>query len=62
MQASHVLLAMGLDHATASATVRFSLGRSTTPEDIKFCEAALVRALSRQSPTHHARSHETVAV
>ncbi len=62
MQASHVLLAMGIDHATASATVRFSLGRSTSPADIEFCESALARALSRQSPTHNTRSHETVAV
>jgi len=34
MQPSHVLLAMGRDVATAKATVRFSLGRGTTREDV----------------------------
>jgi cysteine desulfurase len=29
-----VLLAMGLDRATASASVRFSVGKDTTPEEI----------------------------
>ncbi len=34
MQPSHVLLAMGRDLETAKATVRFSLGRGTSREDI----------------------------
>ena len=33
---SHVLLAMGLDHATAHGSVRLTLGRSTTEEDIEY--------------------------
>jgi cysteine desulfurase len=31
---SHVLLAMGLDHAAALECIRFSVGRSTTEEDV----------------------------
>jgi cysteine desulfurase len=34
IEPSHVLLAMGLDRATASASVRFSVGKDTTPEEI----------------------------
>jgi cysteine desulfurase len=51
MQASHVLLAMGIDHATASATVRFSLGHSTTGAGLNQCLGALARVLQRQSPS-----------
>ncbi len=46
LQPSHVLLAMGRDANTARATVRFSLGRLTSEEDI----AAAVEAL-RESVT-----------
>lgn len=34
MEPSHVILSMGRDRMTASATVRFSAGNSTRPEDI----------------------------
>ena len=34
VQVSHVLAAIGLDHATASAAVRFSMGKSTTPDAV----------------------------
>ena len=33
-EASHVLLAIGLDEAAANSSLRFSLGRSTTDKDI----------------------------
>ncbi|MDR0930330.1 MAG: cysteine desulfurase NifS [Clostridiales bacterium] len=33
---SHVLLAIGLDHATAHGSIRFSIGKDNTEEDIKF--------------------------
>lgn len=33
---SHVLLAMGLDHATAHGSVRLTLGKDTTDEDIDY--------------------------
>lgn len=45
---SHVLLAMGAPEETARATVRFSLGRETTPEEIATTIAALGRVLARQ--------------
>jgi cysteine desulfurase len=41
LQASHVLLAMGRDEATARATIRFSIGRGTTEDDIAYAVGAL---------------------
>jgi cysteine desulfurase len=41
VQPSHVLLAMGLDPATARATIRFSFGKSNTEEDIDAVVTAL---------------------
>lgn len=41
LQPSHVLLAMGRDERTARATIRFSLGRGTTAEDIDYTAEAL---------------------
>lgn len=49
IQASHVLLAMGVSEDLARATVRFSLGQETTPEAIDGTLAALSRVLERQS-------------
>ncbi len=49
VQASHVLLAMGVAPATALATVRFSLGRSTTDNDIGLAARAMLRVLERQT-------------
>ena len=46
LQASHVLLAMGRDPETARATVRFSLGRSTTKEDLDRAADALVEVVA----------------
>ncbi|MDT7856383.1 cysteine desulfurase family protein [Rubrivirga sp. S365] len=48
LEPSHVLLAQGLDRATAAATVRFSLGRGTTEADVDAAAAALVRVVARQ--------------
>jgi len=36
MHASHVLLAMGIPDQTAHGSVRFTLGRHTTGEDIDY--------------------------
>lgn len=36
MEPSHVLLAMGVDEQTARATIRFSMGRSTTEDDLEY--------------------------
>ena len=46
---SHVLLAMGVAEETARATVRFSLGRATTGEEIMLAIGALGRVLARQA-------------
>ena len=51
IQASHVLLAMGVPEETARATVRFSLGRHTTEGEIDAAVAALQRVLARQFPS-----------
>lgn len=48
IQASHVLLAMGVPEERARATVRFSLGRHTSEADIDAALEALTRVLSRQ--------------
>ena len=50
IQASHVLLAMGVPEETAHATVRFSLGRHTREEEIDATVEALQRTLARQAP------------
>lgn len=47
VDASHVLLAMGQDHARAHAAVRFSLGKSTTLEHIDHVCDALTSILQR---------------
>ena len=44
---SHVLLAMGVPRDTAAATVRFSLGRTTTEADVDQAAAVFVRAVRR---------------
>jgi len=49
IQPSHVLLAMGVAPLTALATVRFSLGLSTTGEEIRQTTDALRRVLRLQS-------------
>ena len=43
---SHVLEAMGVDEATARSTVRFSVGRFTTEEDIDRAAALIVERLN----------------
>ncbi len=47
LQPSHVLLAMGRDERTARATVRFSIGRLTTEEEIRLAVDALKRVVDR---------------
>lgn len=48
IQASHVLLAMGVSEETARATVRFSLGRHSTEAEMDAAVIALRRVLERQ--------------
>jgi cysteine desulfurase len=47
LQASHVLLAMGRDERTARATVRFSIGRLTTDEEINLAADAWKKVVER---------------
>jgi cysteine desulfurase len=47
LQASHVLLAMGRDERTARATVRFSIGRLTTDDEVDSAADALKRVVER---------------
>lgn len=44
---SHVLTAMGLDRETASAALRFSLGKDTTPEDIDHTVESVANTIRR---------------
>ena len=44
---SHVLTAIGLSHEAANGTIRFSLGRETTPEDIGALMDILEKSVAR---------------
>jgi cysteine desulfurase len=48
VEPSHVLRAMGLRPERVQGSLRFSLGRPTTAEDVDFAAAAVVQALERQ--------------
>lgn len=47
IEPSHVLLAMGRDEQTCRATIRFSLGRSTTEEDLVYVVGRLGEIVER---------------
>ncbi len=47
LEPSHVLLAIGKSKTEARASVRFSLGRSTSQTDLEFAVGAFKKALSR---------------
>jgi cysteine desulfurase len=47
MKPSHVLLAMGRNADTAKATIRFSMGNSTTREDLQYAVDALAEIVGR---------------
>ncbi len=47
LEPSHVLLAIGKSKSDARASLRFSLGRSTTQNDLEFAVGAFKKALSR---------------
>src|SRR5205823_10413710 len=44
---SHVLLAMGLDEASARASLRFGLGRFTTPDEVEFAIESVSASVRR---------------
>lgn len=50
VQPSHVLIAMGVEPSLAKSTVRFSLGKPTTREEIDEAIEGLGRVLDRQFP------------
>jgi cysteine desulfurase len=53
LEPSHVLLAMGLDHATAHGSVRLTLGKDTTEDDIDYVLEKfppIVETLRKMSP------------
>lgn len=53
LQASHVLLAIGLDPAEAHGSLRLSLGRMSTKEDVEYVAGVLpeiVQNLRKMSP------------
>jgi cysteine desulfurase len=55
IEPSHVLLAMGLAHERARSSVRISLGKQTTNEDIEFAMKVLPETVARLreiSPLH----------
>ncbi|HEY7404563.1 MAG TPA: cysteine desulfurase family protein [Candidatus Angelobacter sp.] len=47
IEPSHVLLAMGLPHQRARASIRVSLGKQTTPEDIDFAAKVIPETVAR---------------
>jgi cysteine desulfurase len=49
VQPSHVLMAMGVPSATALASVRFSLGHTTTADDVRRAVAAVEKVVARQT-------------
>lgn len=58
LEPSHVLSAVGLDHATAHGSVRFSLGRGNSDADIDYVlekMPVIVERLRSMSPTYHSR-------
>ena len=56
IEPSHVLLAMGLPHQRARASIRVSLGKQTTQEDIDFAAKVIPETVARLreiSPVYH---------
>ena len=47
MEPSHVLLAMGRDAKTSKATIRFSMGKGTTPEELEYVVTTLEEIVKR---------------
>jgi len=58
LEPSHVLIAMGVDAAETQGSVRFSLGRDTTDEDINYVIGvlpAIIKRLRDMSPLYEKR-------
>jgi cysteine desulfurase len=56
IEPSHVLLAMGLSHQRARSSIRFSLGKQTTQQDLDFAVQVVPETIARLreiSPMYH---------
>jgi cysteine desulfurase len=60
-QPSHVLLAMGVDEQVARGSLRFSLGHSSTPDDVDAVLRALPGVVERASRARRSRVAATAA-
>ncbi|MGD9345485.1 MAG: cysteine desulfurase family protein [Candidatus Aminicenantes bacterium] len=61
LKASHVLLAMGLDHATAQGSLVFSLVENNTEDDVDYlfeCFPAIIERLRQMSPLYPNQEEE----
>lgn len=47
LEPSYVLMALGLDHATAHGSIRFSLSKYTTKKEIDYCVEKLKKAVKK---------------
>ena len=47
LEPSHVLMAMGIPHEIAHGSLRFTLGRSTTEEDVEYVISTLVDVVAK---------------
>src|SRR5262249_17104584 len=60
IEPSHVLLAMGLPHQRARASIRVSLGKQTTQEDIDFAGKVIPETVARLREISPAYNKQTV--
>lgn len=60
IEPSHVLLAMGLPHQRARASIRVSLGKQTTQEDIDFASKVIPETVARLREISPAYQKQTV--
>jgi cysteine desulfurase len=61
IEPSHVLLAMGLSHQRARASIRVSLGKQTTQDDIDFAIRVIPETVSRLREISPAYQKQTVS-
>jgi cysteine desulfurase len=47
LEPSHVIVGLGIDPKLANSLVRFSLGRETTPEEIRYAEKVVPEVIKR---------------
>jgi cysteine desulfurase len=62
IEPSHVLIAMGLTPDRARASLRFSLGKQTTPEEIDFALALVPDTVARLRELSPVYSKQTLRI